>query len=266
MSPSLGSRWRGRLSRWRRGAATAAPAPTPADDEFVRRHIEECRQLHDGSGYYAIAEADMDQQWEQTIWPLIRGADMTRVLELAPGHGRNTRKLIELAREVHLVDVNRSCLDACQERFGEGDERCQLHYHVNDGRSLDCLPDGSVTFVYSWDSMVHFDKRVVRSYVGEFARVLAPGGTGFVHHSNYGAFSDHEVFHENPAWRSNMSRELFAAYCAEVGLEIVEQKLLWWFVDDLDCLSVFRKPDPASGRRGMRRSDRSRRWGRRRVA
>ena len=240
--PRLRSRWRERLSRWRSREAPAVPVPPPADDAFVRRHIEECRQLHDGSGYYAIAEADMDQQWEQTIWPLIRGADMTCVLELAPGHGRNTRKLIGLAREIHLVDVNRSCIDACRKRFGEGDGRCRLRYHVNDGRSFDFLPDASVSFVYSWDSMVHFDKRVVRAYVAEFARVLTPGGTGFVHHSNYGATSDHDVFHENPGWRSNMSRELFAAYCEEAGLEVVEQKLLWWFIDDLDCLSVFRKP------------------------
>jgi ubiquinone/menaquinone biosynthesis C-methylase UbiE len=236
----LGARLRERWSRRRRRDAEP-PARLP-DEAFVERHIEECRRLHDGSGYYAIAEADMEQQWRDTILPRIRGADFTRVLELAPGHGRNTRKLMELAREIHLVDVNRSCIDACRERFGPGDARCRLHYHVNDGRSLDFLPDASVSFVYSWDSMVHFDRRVVAAYVSEFARVLAPGGTGFVHHSNYGAFSDHEIFHENPAWRSNVSRELFAAYCAEAGLEIIEQQLLWWFIDDLDCLSVFRKP------------------------
>lgn len=215
------------------------------EEERVRRHIEECRQLHDGSGYYAVAEPDMDLQWERTILPMIRGADFRAVLELAPGHGRNTRKLLDLARDIHLVDVNRSCIDACQRRFGAGTPRCRLHYHVNDGRSLPFLADESVSFVYSWDSMVHFDKRVVRDYVHEFARVLAPGGTGFVHHSNHGAFSDHAVFTENPSWRSNVSAGLFASYCAESGLEVLEQRLLDWFVKDLDCLSSFRRPGPA---------------------
>jgi ubiquinone/menaquinone biosynthesis C-methylase UbiE len=214
------------------------------EEERVRRHIEECRRLHDGSGYYAVAEPDMELQWEQVILPMIRAADFRTVLELAPGHGRNTRKLLELAREIHLVDVNRSCIEACQRRFGAGTARCRLHYHVNDGRSLPFIADGSMSFVYSWDSMVHFDKRVVHDYVREFARVLAAGGTGFVHHSNHGAFSDHDVFTENPAWRSNVSAALFASYCAEAGLEIVEQRLLDWFVKDLDCLSSFRKPGP----------------------
>ncbi len=234
-------RWWDRLRRRR-----PRPTPEPRDEEaLVRDHVEECRRLHDGSGYYAVAEPDMDLQWQQTIHPMIRDSDFRAVLELAPGHGRNTRKLLELAREIHLVDVNRSCIDACRRRFGAGTAACRLHYHVNDGCSLPFLPDASLTFVYSWDSMVHFDRRVVRRYVHEFARALAPGGTGFVHHSNHGASPDHhETFTENPCWRSNVSAALFAGYCAEAGLEVIEQRLLDWFVKDLDCLSRFRKPGP----------------------
>ena len=117
-----------------------------------------------------------------------------------------------------------------------------MHYYVGDGRSLAGIADASISFVYSWDAMVHFDKRVVREYVREFARVLEPGGTGFVHHSNFGTVSSSENWLENPSWRSNMTRELFADYCAEMGLEVVDQKLLDWFLDDLDCISTFRKP------------------------
>jgi ubiquinone/menaquinone biosynthesis C-methylase UbiE len=236
-------RWWDRLRRRRPHAATEWPRD---EEALVRDHVEECRRLHDGSGYYAVAEADMDLQWQQTIRPMIRTANFRAVLELAPGHGRNTRKLLDLAREIHLVDVNRSCIDACRRRFGAGTAQCRLHYHVNDGSTLPFLSDASLTFVYSWDSMVHFDKRVVRRYLREFARVLAPEGTGFVHHSNYGASSDHEIFTENPCWRSNVSAALFAGYCAEAGLEVIEQRLLDWFVKDLDCLTRFRKPGPRS--------------------
>ena len=47
------------------------------------------------------------------------------------------------------------------------------------------IPDGEATFVYSFDAMVYFDSDVVRAYLAEFRRVLAPSGTGFCHYSNY---------------------------------------------------------------------------------
>jgi hypothetical protein len=43
-----------------------------------------------------------------------------------------------------------------------------------------------------------------------------------------------------------VSAALFAEYCAEAGLEVIEQRLLDWFVKDLDCLTRFRKPGPRS--------------------
>ncbi|MCA9509348.1 MAG: methyltransferase domain-containing protein [Myxococcota bacterium] len=226
------------------GAAGAAgePARLVPDEDVIRRQIDECREAHDEVGYYGAAEPGIDGQWRDLIWPAIERADFRSVLELAPGHGRNTAKLLEHAREIHLVDVNKSCIKACRKRFGDGTPSCRLHYHVNDGRSLAGIADASITFVYSWDAMVHFDKRVVREYVREFARVLAPGGTGFVHHSNFGTVSSSERWLENPSWRSNMTRELFADYCEEAGLEVVEQRLLDWFLEDLDCISTFRKP------------------------
>ena len=108
--------------------------------------------------------------------------------------------------------------------------------------SLVGIPDGSVTMIYSWDSMVHFDKEVVKLYTKEFARVLAPGGKGFVHHSNYGHISQSSDWLSHPHNRSNMTNELFALYVRDNGMEIVSQELLDWGLKDLDCISVFRKP------------------------
>lgn len=56
------------------------------------------------------------------------------------------------------------------------------------------IDSGSISFVYSFDSMVHFDKSIIRAYLVEFARVMRGGATGFLHHSNYGAF------HPNTDW------------------------------------------------------------------
>jgi len=167
--------------------------------------------------------------------------------DLAAGHGRNSAKLRDVAGTVVIVDINDECLDACRRRF-EGDPR--FRYVKTDGATLAGVADASITLVYSFDSMVHFAPEVVRSYLRECRRVLVPGGHGFCHHSNYTGNPDGD-FRASPHWRNHMSRELFARYCGEAGLDVVRSDVIDWgqppdFYAGLDCLTVFRKPVPAA--------------------
>jgi ubiquinone/menaquinone biosynthesis C-methylase UbiE len=212
------------------------------DEERLRALADETRDNWREADYYDVAEGHIDQQWRDLIEPAIRDLDFRRVLELAPGHGRNTARLIELADELHLVDVNESCIERCRARFADHPRRDRLRLHVNDGLSLPMIADGSITLVYCWDAMVHFEPPVVRRYLAEFRRVLAPGGAGAVHYSNYGARTDapQRGWRENPHWRSSMSQERFRAMCAELGLEIVREGLLDWDREPaLDAVAVF---------------------------
>jgi ubiquinone/menaquinone biosynthesis C-methylase UbiE len=198
---------------------TSTPSMHGHDDPagVIRKTIEECKAAHHPSNpYFEVAEHHMDRQWKE-IWPLIQPFDFSRVLEIAPGHGRNTERLLEHSREIHLVDVNQSCIDKCRERFSGYEGKCKLFFHVNDGHSLTEIPSDYITFIYSWDSMVHFDKLVIRDYMREFARTLAPGGVGFVHHSNYGNISKSSDWQSHPHCRSNMTKALFVEYCMENG-------------------------------------------------
>ena len=205
----------------------------------------QCRDSHAEGGYYAAAEAAMDAQWASLIEPYIRPFDLSKTLELAPGHGRNSAKLALLASELHLVDVNRNCIEACRKRFGTESNGCRFHYYVNDGMSLSFIASDSITFVYSFDSMVHFDKYVVREYLREFDRILVPGGAGFVHHSNLGAIKPDSDWASNHGNRSDMSAQLFRTYCDELSLQVLQQKLHGLAEgrgqDGLDCVTVFRK-------------------------
>src|SRR5206468_11718086 len=77
--------------------------------------------------------------------------------------------------------------DACRRRFAaESHVRCYL----NDGRSLSMIPDGSVDFVFSFDSFVHLRRELVEAYLSELGRTLKIGGKGFIHHSNLAAYAD----------------------------------------------------------------------------
>ena len=189
--------------------------------------------------YFEAAEANIDNEWNDTIWPIIRDFDFETVLELAPGAGRNTEKLARHARVIYAVDLNEYALQKCRQRFQDYAGPCELHFLRNSGDRLEMIADESITAVYSWDSAVHFEKGVIRRYVKEFARVLKPNGQGFVHHSNLGRSASADII-RNPGRRSNMSKELFRSYCRESGLEVISQIEIPW-AETIDCASVFRR-------------------------
>jgi ubiquinone/menaquinone biosynthesis C-methylase UbiE len=115
---------------------------------------------------------------EHFLLPYARDAD---VLEIAPGHGRWSETLVKVARKTTLVDMSPSCIAACKERLSEFSN---VAFHVNDGTSLSFVPDGSIDFVWSFDSFVHIDAPVIDGYFAECARVLRPGGHLVVHHAD----------------------------------------------------------------------------------
>jgi len=228
-----------------------AANPTPdaiaeAIDEIIRWvTITQCADAHRAGLYFQSAEEFMPVQWEQVIWPIIKDEDLTATLDLACGHGRNSNMLRRYARSIDLVDVNQSCIEACRQRFGAQKDDCVFRYHVTTGNSLP-VPTGSISFVYSWDSMVHFDKLVVRDYVNDVFRALKPGGSAFLHHSNYGTIAPDSSWTKNHGNRSDMTADLMRQYADQAGFKIKFQRLSGmadgWGMDDLDCLTLLQKP------------------------
>src|SRR4051812_30705357 len=53
------------------------------------------------------------------------------ILEIAPGYGRWTQYLKDLADQLVIVDLAQKCIDGCRQRFADADN---ISYHVNDGR------------------------------------------------------------------------------------------------------------------------------------
>jgi SAM-dependent methyltransferase len=191
--------------------------------------------------YYDEAEAGFDLQWNTLIWPMIRDVDFTCTVELAAGHGRNSEKLRHLASRLYLVDINGKNIQFLARRFAGADNIFLVH---NNGIDLDPIPSGVATFVYTFDSMVHFDSDVVRAYLREFARVLRPGGKAFCHYSNYGG-NPTGSYRDHPGWRNFMTRELFEHYAAKEGLiPLVSKPLVWDFnaSGSDDAISLLKRP------------------------
>jgi hypothetical protein len=55
--------------------------------------------------------------------------------------------------------------------------------------SLDVAVDGSVDFVFSFDSLVHVEMDVIEAYLKQLAAKLTPNGVGFIHRSNLGQYA-----------------------------------------------------------------------------
>lgn len=194
--------------------------------------------------YYDAVEKNARKQWDTLIMPFLGEdiPDMSHVLELAVGHGRMTQILLEHSPRVIGVDVLQENIDFCADRFA-GVKHLTLM--KNDGVRLDGIEDNSVSYVFCFDSMIHFDSDVVRNYLAEFYRVLQPGGMAFLHHSNLTRNPGGD-FSRNAHARNFMSVQLFSHYAQKEGLSVVKQKVIDWGqgekrVKDHDGLSLLRK-------------------------
>lgn len=191
--------------------------------------------------YFNAAERDMERHWDDLIWPMLKHIkiDGTHIVDLAAGHGRNSAKLEQFAKKITIVDINEQNIAFCKKRF-EGDDR--FNFINNDGATISELPDGSATFFYTFDSMVHFDYEIVQSYIREAFRVMAPKGLAFFHYSNF-TDAPGSSFRDNPHWRNFMSINFFNHMALLEGFEVVESKALpWGGIADLDGATILRKP------------------------
>ena len=188
------------------------------------------------------------------------------ILEIAPGFGRWTQFLKDACERLVVVDLSERCIEACRRRFRAD---TNIAYHVNDGRSLGMVADGSIDLAFSFDSLVHAEADVLADYLRELRSKLKPDGIGFIHHSNMGAHRlGAQAARAVPerlrrrlvlrgmlvnvyAWRAeSVTADLFARQCGEAGLQCVSQELINWQCGRqlVDCISVFTPEGSARSR------------------
>jgi len=202
-----------------------------------------------------------EAMWAGALLPRIHSFVPTgTILEIAPGYGRWTQYLKGVCERLVIVDLAANCIEYCKDRFATA---TNIEYHVNDGRSLDMVADGSVDLAFSFDSLVHAEAAVLAAYLEQLASKLKPDGVAFLHHSNLGSYRRAAaVSNRTPrrllrplvrrgvlvdlyAWRANdVTAEWFAAECDRAGLVCVTQELLSWEWGHymIDTLSTVTRP------------------------
>jgi SAM-dependent methyltransferase len=193
-------------------------------------------------------------QWFGSILPRIYAAfPANSILEIASGFGRWSYYLKEHCSQLHLVDPAAECIEACRRRFASDP---QVNCHVNDGRSLQMIPDRSIDFVFSFDSLVHVQREIVEAYVAQLAGKLTEEGRGFIHHSNLGQYASSvarrvrklvsrgSVVGADHQRDPEMTAELFRALCEKHGLKCLSQESVNWRGRRLiDCFSTIARKD-----------------------
>jgi SAM-dependent methyltransferase len=177
-----------------------------------------------------------EAQWMGSILPRVhRFLPCRSVLEIAPGFGRWTRFLLRACDSYVGLDVARTCVERCQERF-----RAVPHarFVENDGRTLAAVPDGSVDFAFSFDSLVHVELEVLRSYLEQLVSKASPTGVAFIHHSNAHAADAEEARRHHRALDVSAERVQEVIRAAR-GKVLVQEEVNWGATSLIDAFTLF---------------------------
>jgi SAM-dependent methyltransferase len=209
---------------------------------------------------------DPAMQWHGTILPRIKSHVPAHcILEIACGYGRWTQYLKDLGQKLIAIDLSAECIAASKQRFAGS---ANIEYHVNDGRSLDMIPDASVDFVFSFDSLVHADESVLSAYLSQFKRILTPEGVAFIHHSNLAEYNlayskiravpdleelltQQGILEESTHWRDgSVDAHKVAALATIHGLSCISQEIVPWATKKMfiDCISTIVRNDSSLAR------------------
>ncbi|MEV0614678.1 class I SAM-dependent methyltransferase [Nonomuraea sp. NPDC050404] len=117
----------------------------------------------------ALDDQPLDRAALEAFAELVRTAGGGLVAELGCGPGHMTAYLHKLGLDVFGLDLSPAMIDIAGEAFAD------LRFEVGSMDALD-LADGALTGIMSWYSLIHTPPEELPAYLGEFGRVLAPGG------------------------------------------------------------------------------------------
>jgi hypothetical protein len=236
----------------------------PTVDQNLYAWNEQYRWADQGEEWSA-SWGGAEAQWFGALFPRIQAfVPAGQILEIAPGFGRWTNFLRGLCEQLVVVDMAENCINACRERFARDSH---ITYHVNDGKSLAMIPDESIDFVFSFDSLVHVEADVLDTYLRQLGAKLRPNGVGFIHHSNIGEYRREFArmgripgalrpamtrlgLSDPDHWRAfSMTGAVFDRMCSDNGLSCIGQELVnWGSRRMIDCFSLFTRADSSRAR------------------
>lgn len=249
--PSADPRGQGGIGAWlRRAFGTPAPAttpepgaaqPAPCPDETKRIiGFWERKDSYDFNYFNKVDdEPNTAGFWapEGKFRPFFDQLDTSAIIEIACGYGRHTQRFVERAGHAWLLDTSVDALEEARRRLGNRPNVTILP--PGDGTTIP-LPDASLSAVFSYDAMVHFEMEAMFAYLRDIHRVLKPGGRCLLHHSAYDG-APGNTFDQNPGWRNFMSIPAFRHIALRTGFTFLSQEVIDWSAPKTDCITLIQK-------------------------
>ncbi len=188
----------------------------------------------------------LDSMWKTSLFPRIsRFLPARRILEIGAGCGRVSSKLQPLAGErLWLADIIPHCVNSCRTLFRDDPKVVTL---LTDGQSLSAIEDDSVDLIVSFYSLVDSDIETLQAYAVEFRRILSQNGVAFIHHSNTGAYVNHDNPVEDPRLKLlsryrdiTVSSDVVQDLAENTGLYVIQQECINWDIREVlsDCFTT----------------------------
>jgi len=183
-------------------------------------------------------EWTQSEEWKTSIIEYVMLKNIPQdhvVLEIGPGLGRWTRRLIEISRHLIVIDVTEKCIAHCKKLFAD---KNNVEFHVNDGRSLTAVADDTVDYVWSFDVFVHIEPPDIEKYLCEFNRILKEDGVVIIHHGITGK--------TDLSWRSSLILQVFSDFLEKHDFRLLQQINSWGDNDEFrvppsDAISIFKR-------------------------
>jgi len=206
-----------------------------------------------GAGYGLPADVTLlleDYLEEKLVQPYLP-PNSNEGLEIGPGGGRLTVKLLPRTRTLHVVDASEEMLQHLRHRFRDV---TTLRYHLADGMTLPPLRPAGLDYVVAFDVFVHFEPRLIYWYLRQIGHLLRPGGVGIIHYANVLTREGWEQFEADLEGNVSGRRrfEAFGVMCPPLMERFLKMQAFDVIAADVaviprDAVAVFKKPAQRSG-------------------
>ena len=103
------------------------------------------------------------------------------------------------------------------------------------------IPDRTVDFAFSFDSLVHADEEPIQNYINQLSTKLKPDGVAFIHHSNIGKYihslslipwdqpyANWRFLPEDHGQARTVNSQKFLEFSEDAGMCYISQELINW--------------------------------------
>jgi ubiquinone/menaquinone biosynthesis C-methylase UbiE len=125
--------------------------------------------------FYKIGEQEIDEVLRWMDSHEIRLESTGKALDFGSGLGRLTEALGRRFKTVVGIDISESMIEQAKAR-GAASEASNIRYVLSSSADLSPLGIETFDFIYSNITLQHLNSDLQDTYIGEFTRLLRPGG------------------------------------------------------------------------------------------